>query len=124
MWRKIKLFLLIKEVKWLEIAREIKNILIEQLRGAAVKAALSRWIIPFVKWVGVPVVGGALTWFGKLLVKAGFDAVVEPLITWVYLKGYRVIKIKQGEKYALKLKKAYSEGDLSDIISANMDTYN
>ena len=101
----------------------VRDAIIKALKNTVVQAALARLIIPFIKWVGVPVFAGSIKWVGLTLVKMGFDNYFEPIVKALWRKGYRMVLIKKGENYDMRMDKARKEGDINDLIGAYLDSF-
>lgn len=88
---------------------KIKDILIEQLRGQAVKLALK-------KFLGTAVGGGFKVWLVKLIVNEFLDEIGEPLgRAFLNRIGYTYHKI-EGKHLVKKLEGAQNENDLDSTI--------
>lgn len=94
----------------------IKKILIEQLKGAAVKAALK-------KLLGSAVIGGPKAWIIKYIVTELFEEIGEPLIKAAFIKmGYYYDRV-EGKIIVKKIHDAREDNDADAYDNATDDVF-
>ena len=94
----------------------IKVALIEQLKGAAVKAALK-------KLLGSAVMGGPKAWVIKYVVTELFEEIGEPLIKAAFVKmGYLYDRV-EGKIIVKKIQDAREDNDADAYDSATDDIF-
>ena len=90
----------------------VKNIIVDYLKSAAIKAAL-------LKFLGSTVAGGWKAWLVKFIVTELFEEVAEPIIRLGLRKMGYVYNRIEGEIELKKLERAKEEGDeqsYNDVI--------
>ena len=84
--------------------KRIRDVLLEQLKGAAVKAALK-------KLLGSATMGGFQAWVIKFIVTELFEEVAEPLIKLTFRKGMLIYDKADGRMKLKKIRKSKDEND-------------
>jgi hypothetical protein len=82
----------------------VRDIVISQLKGAAIKAALK-------KILGSAVMGGFKAWLVKFVVTELFEQVGEPLIRLSFRKGLFLVDKVSGKLLIIKLRNAKENSD-------------
>lgn len=94
----------------------IKKIIIEQLKGAAVKAALK-------KLLGSAVMGGPKAWIIKFIVTELFEEIGEPIIKAGFtFMGYQYARI-EGKIIVKKLEQAREDNNAENYDNASDDVF-
>lgn len=92
-----------------EILKRIFALIIEQLKGAAVKVALS-------KLLGSPLATGFRAWLIKFLVEYAFDKIIVPIANELQRRGLFIIDVQYGKATLKLLQKAKDENDKDKYI--------
>lgn len=99
--------------------RNYRKIIVDALRGPAIKAGLS-FVLSKIGWT----LGGFKVWVLKLLVEYFYDSVAKPMMLLALRKGGWVYRTVEGKAQIIRLEDAKKEGDeqsYNDVVDDIFD---